>query len=969
MLIAGWLLGCSGSGGPVTPSQPGQCLAQTQIPFSGQSPGHFLWALYLVRIDGEHKLAEAIPVRQADTHWNVLKWLEQAPCTDCLEVGNIHPSGSGTVLCDVEIKHPFDKPELTGFDVRGIALFSGSRLFPVSGLNIPDRTLGDGELVNSDGYTTLYNLTTIGGGPGGLQGYFKGKLASMIPPNALLNGFGRFRSDDPANTRNAFYAGDAATVTYEIDMPDGPFVFGYAVDASWAPPISKPVDDPMTDFGPEANCEEAWKIEVQDMGPGLNPAGGSTELQIDVYDWQGKDEVHPILVECPELFDGEAEATWASDEVGFTRYKAAVANSKLAGTGTYLCLVRKEAQENDPTGKPWLDLTAYQTLAIEVAEPPLNPTDVTPAWLNFGPLDICVDGNYAYTIGENQGVHVFDLSAPQSPVWINKVGLPKYCEGLEISNDYAYVAGWANGLHIVDIAPPGSAHLVNTIDTPGYAFGAAVAGGYAFVADCESGLQVIDIDPPETASIVGSLGMPEKSYAIDVEVSGNYAYVILRNEYGGSQQFYIVDISVPELPVKVGSIDLPSVGYHAAISGGYAYVTTGNSELQIIDIEPPESAYIVNSVTTSSAPDGLVVSDGCAYVAVQPGDLQIFDIDPPESAFLVRTVAAPGQAGNEDAVALFGDYAYLADESVGIKVINIKPPESAFLADTVITCSWESSVLEENGYAYVGGYTGILIFDVDPEESAHLVKAVDLWNFEISFDISGDYGYTTADHGLDIIDISPPESAYIVSATSWTKTFCATAISGHYLYGIIQWFDEVDDGLYVVDISDPQNCDVVGSVLGGVCWDVAVSGDYAYLCKGTVLSIVSVSSPQNPCIVKSVDNGQVIGFSVAVCDGYAYVGGSDGLTIFDIDPPESSAVVNFVALPDEWTHVVDVAGGYAYCAGAHLNIIDVDPVESAHVEATLDFPNDGDSAKGVDVVDNYVYVAGYPGGLMMFKLW
>jgi len=51
-------------------------------------------------------------------------------------------------------------------------------------------------------------------------------------------------------------------MTYEIVMPSGPFIMGYAVDASWATAINKPITDPMEDFPLEANCPEPWKISV-----------------------------------------------------------------------------------------------------------------------------------------------------------------------------------------------------------------------------------------------------------------------------------------------------------------------------------------------------------------------------------------------------------------------------------------------------------------------------------------------------------------------------------------------------------------------------------------------------------------------------------------------------------------------------------------------------------------------------------
>jgi len=240
---------------PISPS-----LSQNVAP-RADSTVHYLCSFYDVLVDPEEMKLELIPLRETGMHWNVLKFLEQGPCTTCVKLTGMVPSGNGTVLVDVIVKHPFSNPNFTGFDVRGIVMFNGSRYFPGAELNSSDRSLGDGELVNADGYTTLYNPDTLGSGPGGLQGYLKGKFASATYPNAHLNGYKRHISPGAANTRNAFYAGDSILETYGIAMPSGPFIFGYAVDASWARPVSKPVDDPMTDSGPEANCREPGKTE------------------------------------------------------------------------------------------------------------------------------------------------------------------------------------------------------------------------------------------------------------------------------------------------------------------------------------------------------------------------------------------------------------------------------------------------------------------------------------------------------------------------------------------------------------------------------------------------------------------------------------------------------------------------------------------------------------------------------------
>ncbi|GAI85496.1 unnamed protein product, partial [marine sediment metagenome] len=60
---------------------------------------------------------------------------------------------------------------------------------------------------------------------------------------------------------------DEITREYHIALPQGPFTFGYAVDASWWPPDNTPVTTPATDFPPEANAEDPWLIEWEQLLP------------------------------------------------------------------------------------------------------------------------------------------------------------------------------------------------------------------------------------------------------------------------------------------------------------------------------------------------------------------------------------------------------------------------------------------------------------------------------------------------------------------------------------------------------------------------------------------------------------------------------------------------------------------------------------------------------------------------------
>ncbi|MCX6644913.1 MAG: hypothetical protein NTY09_00930 [bacterium] len=380
LAITGVLLyGCAGHGSqPVAPDETPSIpeltgSADTASNSSGNS--HYLLSYNFIYVDPEAPDGpkfEIVPVREGEIHLNILKFLEDGPCTNCFKIVGFNVPQPGYLDVDIQIDHPFDYLFYSVFDVRGIMMFQGSHEFPVAGKSISDPTLGDGALLNADGYTALYNGSTITAPVGDLQKYYPGNMATPAIPNSDINGYKYFITDIPANNRNAFF-GDSSGVdvqTYSLKLPTGPFVMGYAVDANWWTPINSPVNDPLTDFDLNANCPEPWKIGVTEVqiGGGLTDQGGQTKLWIDVFDWQGKDTHHNPVVECPELFDGTIAAIWNSDKPTYSIYEVILPNSKLASAGEYPCLVSIEANENDPVGKPWLDLKAYQTYIVKVAE-------------------------------------------------------------------------------------------------------------------------------------------------------------------------------------------------------------------------------------------------------------------------------------------------------------------------------------------------------------------------------------------------------------------------------------------------------------------------------------------------------------------------------------------------------------------------------------------------------------------------
>jgi outer membrane protein assembly factor BamB len=376
------LVSCSQSnrsGNPFAPpSQAGPSFGQNE-PFSPgmTTPGRHVLGMWEWYFDFDAGTAVAVPLRMTEGHFNVRKFMENGPCTNCLTLLNFTKHPDQTFNVDVKLDHPFPGLDIyTGFDVRGTAIFNGSYLFPASGLRISDRDLGDVELLNADGYTTLFNPIDFPEGSGlPITKYSKGKRASVMTSPTTLNGYRDFYPDEP---RRVFRAGNSNTQNYYIAWPTGTKLrCGYVVDANWEAPIHKPVMDPLVDFGLNANCREAYQVSVT-IGSGLMPGCGFAPYQVDVWDHQGFSTISGVSFEAPELFTGIIANSSGVDMGTFSRFSGNLPNQLNVGAGSYFTLVCVQDKVPDQfMGK----LTTYITTYADV-EP--KPIDYDSGWRKAG---------------------------------------------------------------------------------------------------------------------------------------------------------------------------------------------------------------------------------------------------------------------------------------------------------------------------------------------------------------------------------------------------------------------------------------------------------------------------------------------------------------------------------------------------------------------------------------------------------
>jgi len=262
--------------------------------------GRFLdWGSYELEIGRDASYVRLIPDRGATgkygIHLNATKLLEAGPCYDCLTTSNLHLLPNGDVSIDISITHPYTDRRYTGFDVRGIIMFPASQPFPDPELSelvglpphpivarIASHEKGDAELMNPDGWTTIWSPDVdelwvpwdqIEEGDYPILKYYKGKYASG-DNLGVINAFRRFHSNE---NRHMFEVGKTVTRTYVIRPPaSGPIKASYAICAHWAPATNTPVVDPATDFPAVASSPTPYEFTISQDAP-MDPDKETTE--------------------------------------------------------------------------------------------------------------------------------------------------------------------------------------------------------------------------------------------------------------------------------------------------------------------------------------------------------------------------------------------------------------------------------------------------------------------------------------------------------------------------------------------------------------------------------------------------------------------------------------------------------------------------------------------------------------------
>ena len=380
------------------------------------------------------------------------------------------------------------------------------------------------------------------------------------------------------------------------------------------------------------------------------------------------------------------------------------------------------------------------------------------------------------------------------------------------------------------------------------------------------------------------------------------------------------------------TLDIPGATREVDIVGPYAYILTqGTVNLWVVDIDLTHGSYldIVGGLSLGTVMGGecMAVSDTRACIAKWDycvgGELDVLDVSNPHAPQLLGSVNV---LGNVHAVAISGDYAYMTEGCLyqGLQVVDISVPGSPQIVASVPTAPAEAK-----GVAISGQYAYVTTRD---------------WNYPGS-------------GSLLIIDIADPGHPQLVSSLVMPGYGAgALAVNGKYAY-------VAANGLYVVDISNPQNPKVLSCVVSGISIDwLLVDGNYLYF-RGPGCQVADISNPESPVILGGLELENA--FDAAVSHSRVYVA-DDDLQVIDVSHPHDPPIVGGVGLPGS-SFDVAVNGTFAYIAagGSGLQVVDAAVPQNPVIAGGMDTPG---NALGIAFFESRAYIADGGAGLQVIDV-
>ncbi len=447
-------------------------------------------------------------------------------------------------------------------------------------------------------------------------------------------------------------------------------------------------------------------------------------------------------------------------------------------------------------------------------------------------------GNRLYTSGDR--FSIFDLTNPIAPVCLGSYTEdPNFLSSdVAISGHYAYLAH--GDIDVLDIANPDSIYRVTSFNLPDYVYLVRTEGNrlYAQYAPVDCPMAIIDITHPDSMQVLGTY------YPIadiwDMSVRGTTVYVA-----DGTYGVRIVDCSDPANPTEISTYnrcgsfnDVKAIGTTAAVFHEVS--------IRLIDMTGPHLPILAGLYEADNEIINYRIYGNRIYLLTY-SSLSVVDIS---NAYHPRQIFHSSRdsicGDNISQMEIIGNYWYLANGN-GIHVIdgsNLSAPRFVtFLEDSEMT---PHQLMRENNTLYLSkNYNEVSCYDVsdpaNPIETGHAVVP-----------FQSDLRLIAAQNGYLYYQSMSPYLIYALDMHNQTNPVVVDSLDygagGVVNFGECQIVNNLlylpcgNQGIKIVDVSNPTNLRIVASHQTSNAWGVAPIGYNTLVANNTGLILLNCAT-------------------------------------------------------------------------------------------------------------------------------
>ncbi|WP_456399441.1 hypothetical protein [Persephonella sp.] len=542
---------------------------------------------------------------------------------------------------------------------------------------------------------------------------------------------------------------------------------------------------------------------------------------------------------------------------------------------------------------------------------------------------ITKDEQFLYGLVRNTGVYIFNLNNPSDPNFIKDMSVTAEDIILKSDINTLFIANGADSVFVYNVTDPQNLSLIKTINIGCRSYKIAVTGDgkYIFSACVGSGINIIDVLANQ---VIGTIQTQNR--VINLIIDSTNQFLI---SYESNILFKIYSISDPSNASMEVFLKTPGwvkkIIYNNEKKEIFLLTNTDEGSLiQVIDITDTKNPQIKGSTSFKSKPFDMIIDKKyhTAFVTFGNGGLGVFDISDVISPYIIGQLNFDGTAFDILLSRRNNNVIYVAGGLAGFLIIDVSNPLEPKLISGIKPSGFSKSISlsPDETLAYLGQDSeGVHLIDIsdinNPKELTppSIIRNAD--KVVLSYD--GSAGYIVSSGIFKVFNTS---TFSILGQVNLSGSGNDIELTSDGKYALTAYGTE---GLYIIDIKNPSNLQIIGSykdVVYSYGLDVSIDNNKVFLTDVNKIKILDISQKSNPNLIKEIPTEYTPYDILLLGDLFALVSESSaGIRILNISDINNIKTTSLFKTDSARKAVITQNGEFIYVADGNSGLKIIDP--------------------------------------------